>query len=109
METSTFYVSLSIQDAAAAIDNEIIRGNVSGTLIDRFVANHPDGTHCLISVYEKHFVRAGNRLTLTVTLDNFFGHTRVHTAGGGGGGMLRIDFGAASPLRKVLFAHCRLS
>lgn len=96
METSTFYVSLSMQDAAAAIDNEIIRGSVSGTLTDRFVINHPDGKHCLLSVYEKHFVRAGNRLTLTVTLDIFFGYTRVHTTGSGGGGMLRIDFGAAS-------------
>lgn len=96
LETSTFYVSLSMQDAVSVIDNEIIKGNVSGTLTDRFVINHPDGKHCLLSVYEKHFARAGSRLTLTVTLDNFFGHTRVHTTGSGGGGLLRIDFGAAS-------------
>lgn len=102
METSTFYVSLSMQDAAAAIDNEIIRGSVSGTLTDRFVVNHPDGKHCLLSVYEKHFVRAGNRLTLTVTLDNFFGYKRVHTTGSGGGasGVIRFDWGAASSFNQ---------
>lgn len=106
METSTFYVSLSMQDAAAAIDNEIIRGNVSGTLIDRFVANHPDGTHCLISVYEKHFVRAGNRLTLTVTLDNIPVFTQPAVAAAVCSESTLVQL---LPLRKVLFAHCRLS
>ena len=101
METSTFYVSLSMQDTAALIDDTIIRGSVSGTLIDRFVANRPDGTHCLLSVYEKHYLRAGNRLTLTVTLVNFFGHTRVHMAGGGGAsGVIRFDWGAASSFNQ---------
>lgn len=97
METSTFYVSLSMQDTAALIDDTIICGSVSGTLIDRFVANHPDGTHCLLSVYEKHYLRAGNRLTL----DNFFGHTRVHMTGGGGAsGVIRFDWGAASSFNQ---------
>lgn len=35
-------------------------------------------------VYEKHYHRAGNRLTLTVTIDNVGGSTNVHCISGGG-------------------------
>ena len=78
------------------IDDFIQRGSITGELIDRCVADSPNGGHCVISIYEKHFWRAGNRLTLTVTIDDFYGKTRVHTVGGGGGsGIINFDWGAA--------------
>ena len=49
-----------------------------------------------MSIFEKHYWRAGNRLTLTVTVDNLQGHTRVHLVSGGGGeGLFRFDWGAS--------------
>ena len=55
----------------------------------------------VVAVYEKHYYRAGNRLTLTVVLDDFTGRTRVHCIGGGGGeGLFRFDWGARSPSRE---------
>ena len=54
-------------------------------------------------VYEKHYWRAGNRLTLTVTIDNMSGRTRVHTVGGGGGeGLFRFDWGASQSFEGVV-------
>ena len=91
MQANTFYISLTPQQAIPMIDDFIQRGSITGELIDRFVADSPNGGHCVISIYEKHFWRAGNRLTLTVTIDDFYGKTRVHTVGGGGGSVI-INF-----------------
>ena len=85
MQANTFSISLTPQQAVPMIYDFIQRGSITGELIDRFVADSPNGGHCVISIYEKHFWRAGNRLTLTVTIDDFYGKTRVHTVGGGGG------------------------
>lgn len=55
----------------------------------------------MVAVYEKHYYRAGNRLTLTVVLDDFTGRTRVHCISGGGGeGLFRFDWGRRSPSRE---------
>ena len=57
----------------------------------------------IVLVFEKHYYRAGNRLTLTVTLDDFTGRTRVHCASGGGGeGLFRFDWGAAESFEGVV-------
>ena len=57
----------------------------------------------MVLVFEKHYYRAGNRLTLTVTLDDFTGRTRVHCASGGGGeGLFRFDWGAGDSFEGVV-------
>ena len=92
----SFYVSLSPHYAEARIHAAVVGGSVTGEEIDRFMLDGPDGKVCLVSIYEKHFWRAGNRLTLTVTVDNLQGRTRVHLVSGGGGeGLFRFDWGAS--------------
>ena len=92
----TFFVSLGIQQTAQMIDDAVLRGSISGELIDAYGAAAPGGGGYMLRVYEKHFFRAGNRLTLTVVLDDFSGSTRVHCVGGGGGeGLFAFDWGAA--------------
>ena len=92
----SFYVSLSPHDAEARIHAAVVGGSVTGEEIDRFMLDGPDGKVCLVSIYEKHFWRAGNRLTLTATVDNLQGRTRVHLVSGGGGeGLFRFDWGAS--------------
>ena len=90
------YVSLSLDETVQAIDNAIMGGSITGQRIDSYVLHAPNQTACIVLVYEKHYYRAGNRLTLTATVDNFEGHTRVVCVSGGGGeGLFRFDWGAS--------------
>ena len=97
MSTIDFTVSLAIDQAARLLDDEIVGGSVTGERIDSHSIRDGGSLRCLVLVYEKHYYRAGNRLTLPVTLDNLSaGGTRVHAVGGGGGeGRVRLDWGAS--------------
>lgn len=91
-----FYVNLPVQQAAACITDYIVDGSITGELLDSYTLSDAEAFTAMVLVFEKHYYRAGNRLTLTVTLDNCMGSTRVHTVGGGGGeGLFRFDWGAS--------------
>ncbi len=97
------FVSLPPYEAAERIHQTIIGGSVTGEAIDRCQLNGQGGTVCLVSVYEKHYWRAGNRLTLTVTVDNLQGPTRIHLVSGGGGeGLFRFDWGASKSFESSI-------
>ena len=77
--------------------------SVTVELLDSYEFLSPDRLNSMVMVYEKHYWRAGNRLTLTVTIDNMSGRTRVHTVGGGGGeGLFRFDWGASQSFEGVV-------
>lgn len=98
---NTFYVSIPVAQAARMVDDAIVNGSITGERIDYYAPPVPGGT-LVVLVYEKHFWRAGNRLTLTVTMDDLSGRTRVHCMGGGGGeGFLRFDWGASSSFARA--------
>jgi len=97
--------SLSLDEARSMIRRAIVEYNLSGELCDHYVVDSPAG-RCETLVFEKHFYRAGNRLTLTVVLDDFTGSTRVHCcAGGGGEGLLRFDWGASKSFEDEVFSE----
>jgi hypothetical protein len=99
----TFFVSLDMRSAMEAIENAVVRGSITGECIDQYGQGAPNGGGFVVMVYEKHYYRAGNRLTLTVTLDDFTGRTRVHCVGGGGGeGLFRFDWGASKSFAGVV-------
>lgn len=98
----TFFVSLDMRSAIDAIDKAVVGGSITGERIDQYGQGAPGGGFVVL-VYEKHYYRAGNRLTLTVTLDDFAGKTRVHCVGGGGGeGLFRFDWGASKSFAGVV-------
>lgn len=98
----SYFVSLALDDCAGRV-REAVGDSITGELIDSYAITHPSGGRCMVLVFEKHYYRAGNRLTLTVTLDDFTGRTRVHCAGGGGGeGLFRFDWGAAESFEDVV-------
>ena len=100
---STYYVSCSMEQCGDLIHSAIVDGSITGELLDHYVLQGPNGLQCAVMVYEKHYWRAGNRLTLTVTIDNLSGRTRVQTIGGGGGeGLFRFDWGAAESFEGVV-------
>jgi hypothetical protein len=91
----TFFVSLGVEQAAELIDDAVLRGSFTGECIDSYGAGGQGGGF-ILRVYEKHYMRVSNRLTLTVVIDDLSGTTRVHCVGGGGGeGLFAFDWGAA--------------
>lgn len=90
-------VRLSPEETVNAVDNEVVSGSITGEKIDEHICSMGDGREVRVVVYEKHYFRAENRLTLTMTVDNINGYTRVHAVGGGGGqGLFKFDWGASS-------------
>ena len=69
MEDS-YSVSLGLRECGEAI-HAAVTDSVTGELVDHYELTHPGGGTCVVAVYEKHYYRAGNRLTLTVVLDDF--------------------------------------
>jgi len=108
MMENTIKVSISVNAAANLLEREIIEGSITGTLIDRYEVRSSDNKKCVMMIFEKHYYRAGNRLTLTVLIDDLEGYTRVHyIAGGGGEGLFRFDWGAAESFEEVVYEALR--
>lgn len=102
MEELSYFVSLDMIDCQDVIF-KAVTDSITGTLIGTHTVASADGGSCTVDVYEKHYYRAGNRLTLTVILDDFTGQTRVRCIGGGGGERLfRFDWGAAESFEDVV-------
>ena len=98
----SYFVSLTLGDCVEQVRSAVF-DSVTGEEIDTYAVTHPGGGRCVVLVFEKHYYRAGNRLTLTVTLDDFTGKTRVHCASGGGGeGLFRFDWGASESFEGVV-------
>lgn len=105
-----FLVRVSPKEAVELVDKEIVNGSITGEKIDEYICSTDNGREVRVVVYEKHYYRAENRLTLTLTVDNFGGYTRVHAVGGGGGsGFFRFDWGAstsfADSVEKALYDY----
>ena len=91
MEQS-YHVTLSLDDCRDLI-YDTVTDSVTGALIGAHTVEGRDGRRCQVDVYEKHYYRAGNRLTLTVILDDFGAGTRVRCIGGGAGGQGGVGAG----------------
>lgn len=100
---NTLKVSVTIDEAVDLIYEAVVNGSVTGELIDKYEINGLDNKKCIVMVFDKHYYRAGNRLTLTVVIDNLQDTTRVHYTGGGGGqGLFKFDWGAASSFEDIV-------
>lgn len=96
MAADNFNVKLGLKEAVELLDKGIVEGSITGVRVDYHVVNIDENHAMIVLVYEKHFYRAGNRLTLTVTLNNINDVTNVHSIGAGGGeGLFRFDWGAS--------------
>lgn len=98
----SYFVSLDAVDCANRI-REAVFDSVTGEEIDAYAITHPSGGRCIVLVFEKHYYRAGNRLTLTVTLDDFTAEPGFTApAAAGGEGLFRFDWGAAESFEGVV-------
>lgn len=95
MSIKDFKVDLQPVEAMNKIRAGVTDGSISGKLIDHYVRTVGD-YQVVVFVLEKYFMRTSNRASMTVTIDNFEGTTKVHAAasGSGEGVFFRFDWGA---------------
>lgn len=100
---NTLRVSTSIEETVNIIHEEVVNGSITGELLDRYEINSLDNKKCVVMVFDKHYYRAGNRLTLTVIIDSLEDETRVHyISGGGGKGLFTFDWGASESFANIV-------
>ncbi len=110
MSVREFNVKISPSEAMNSINNGFTKGSISGKLIDYHKRSLGDN-EVIVFVLEKYFMRTSNRASMTVTIDNFDGTTKVHAvaSGGGEGVFFRFDWGAgdsfANSIEKTLAEH----
>lgn len=103
MNSDNFKVNLSLRDAISKLDAGIIRQSVTGERIDYHVITGDEDNGAILIVYEKYFQRVGNRITLTVVIDNLDGQTKIHSVGGGAaqGMFLKFDWGSSKSFTSL--------
>lgn len=101
---NTFYVTLQAEYVVKMLYDAVIGGSVSGELKDEYTITTPQNGVCTVLIFEKYYGRVGNRLTLTVVIDNFSGNTRVHYTSGGGGSsfLFSFDWGASDSFASIV-------
>lgn len=107
---NTFCVGLRVEETVKLLEKSILKEALSGVRLDHHPLAVGDGRRVDVLVFEKHFMRIGGRLTLTVVVDDLEGQTRVHwVSGGGGNAMFRFDWGAGknfeAAVRTVLAGY----
>jgi len=87
-------VSLSTEDTATLLTENLVHGSISAERIDHYVAGN-----VRVMVFEKYFMRNSSRASLTVVVHpDERGATAVHSVGSGGGqnALFKFDWGAGS-------------
>lgn len=104
MDVGEILVSITPREACDMVEQAIVNGSISGTLIDRYDRSNEE-FEVIVLVLEKYYMRSGNRGSMTVTIDNLDGATKVHAAASGTsqGAIFRFDWGAGNSfLNSVL-------
>ena len=65
MEKMDFYVYLSPKEAAEKVKEAVTAGLYSGEILDEYVRILPNGKEIIMVLFEKYYMRSGNRATLT--------------------------------------------
>ncbi len=71
MERNTCYLALTVAEAARTVSELVEKDGLT-----------------MVLIFEKYFIRAGSRLTMTAVLDSLEGRTRLYWAVTGGEGIL---------------------
>ncbi|MCZ2260363.1 DUF6054 family protein [Sporosarcina sp. G11-34] len=101
MAIREFRVTLPPTEAMDLIKKSIIKGSVTGKIVDSYAREIGD-YEVFVFILEKFYMRA-SRASLTVTIDNFEDVTKVHAvASGGSEGILPIDWGAGKSFVRIV-------
>ena len=112
MNGNTFSLDLSVGEAARKICALVEKSGVSSKMADCHELRRGDDLCGMVLVFEKYYVRAGGRMTMTVALDNLDGPTRVHWTVTGGEGVFGTSGDSkvaaekySNTLREALFPY----
>ena len=100
-------VNLSFNETIEEIKSKVLSEGMSNKLIDEY--GDKESFHLL--VFEKYFMRASSRASLTVHISTDNTSTKVYAIGSGGGqgAIFSFDWGAADKftgtVRKILRNH----
>lgn len=102
MEKIDMKVSVPPKKALELVQ-QAVTGSFSGELLDEYSRTTSDGKSIVMGLFEKYYMRSGNRATLTLLAQDISGETEVHlSAGGGGQGMVfRFDWGAGESFAEL--------
>ena len=103
MGEKDFYVPMSISEVVAKIKGQL-EESLTMELISEYQRTTPQGNTLCVLVLEKHYFRVGNRLTLTVVMDDWEKRTHIHAVSGGGSESFftRNDWGAGEDFLKQI-------
>lgn len=87
MERNTCQLNLSVGEAARTICQLVEKAGKSSKMADCHELRQGETLCGMVLIFEKYYVGAGSRVSMTVTLDNLDGPTRVHWAVTGGSGI----------------------
>ena len=101
-------LDISPQEAAELLDKKIEAECIAAYQLD---GDASDGPCCVVRVYERWYGLCGTTATLTVTIDDLSGVTRVNFTAGSGTRMPkgRMDWGVRNEFetmaKKILMSH----
>lgn len=99
MSKLNFQVNVSPEKAF-----ELLRRHPEADLVHEELHDAGEGRQFGTMIFEKYYLRAGNRAALVVMLDNLQGTTevRVVATGSGQGMFFKMDWGAADDLARTV-------
>lgn len=85
------------------LNKDILESGLSMNLVDQSNYEHAN-TRVAVRVYDKYFMRNGNRASLSVTIVDSGSEVYISAigAGGGSGALFNFSFGAESELTNVV-------
>ena len=88
MERNTCYLALTVAEAARTVSELVEKDGLTSRMVDCHELRQGDELQGMVLIFEKYFIRAGSRLTMTAVLDSLEGRTRLYWAVTGGEGIL---------------------
>ena len=109
------YEGMTVAEAARTVSELVEKDGLTSKMVDCHELRQGDELRGMVLIFEKYFIRAGSRLTMTAVLDSLEGRTRLYWAVTGGEGILGQsgDSKAAAEkysesLRQKLFPYLAL-
>lgn len=95
MQKNDIKVSLSPKEAVDKI-KDFLERRYGVECLDNYILQTEQGAEIVMRLFEKYYMCAGNRATLTVLANNIDGVTNVHLVAGGSSNSVffRFDWGA---------------
>lgn len=102
MQKNDMKVSLSPKEAVDKIQF-FLEHRYGVDCLDNYMLQTEHGTEVVMRLFEKYYMRVGNRATLTVLANNIEGVTTVHLVAGGSSSsvLFRFDWGACEDFAKL--------